>query len=111
AHFRHARPCGHAGQADDYRYDERGELLPAAPAGSFDQFAVLDGEKYGLEVLSDDSVPTVPADWCAGAIRIVERVRRFSKPAGKAELHRQREKDLVGRASAPHVRHTGISHV
>src|SRR5437899_9326915 len=46
ADFRDARARGHAGPADHHRPDERRTLLPAAPAGAFDQFAFLDGPKH-----------------------------------------------------------------
>src|SRR5258708_26400333 len=111
AHLRNARTHRHAGQTDDHRHDERSALLPAAPAGALDQFAVLDGEKYGIEVVSHDGVWAVPGDRWAGAIRIVERVRKFRESSHEAELYRQREKDLVGRPPAPLVRHVGIPNV
>src|SRR5437762_2073879 len=86
-------------------------LLPAAFAGAFYQFAVLDGKEHGIEVLPHDGVSQVPADRRPGAIRIVERVRKFRESSCEAELYRQRQKDLVGRAPAPYVRHIGIPHV
>ena len=46
---------------DDDRPDERGALLPAAPAGAVDQLAVLDGARHRAEV--------VPHDRSSGASR------------------------------------------
>src|SRR2546428_114377 len=44
-------------------------------------------------------------------VAAAERVREFRESSREVELYRQRQKDLVGRAPAPNVRHVGIPHV
>src|SRR5207247_880298 len=59
--FRHARSRGHAGRADDYRLDERRAVLPPAPAGPLDEFALLDGPQHGTQILAHHACPPAPA--------------------------------------------------
>ena len=100
-----------ARQADHDRPDERGALLPAAPARALDQLAVLDGPRHRAEVVPHDRLPPLSAHRHSRSLRIVERLRELRQPAGRAALHRQRQEDLVGRAAAPDLRHAGVPHV
>ena len=111
AHFRAARPRRHAGPPVHDRDHEHGAVLPAAPAGAVNEFAVLDGPPDRPEVLPDLGVPPVPAHRASGALRLVGRVRRVRADAGRHALHRQRQEDLVGRSAAPAVRHPRIPRV
>ena len=75
ADLRPARPRRRARSLDDDRPDERGALLPAAPAGAVDQLAVLDGARHRPEVVPHDGVPPVSAHRHPRSLRLVERVR------------------------------------
>ena len=61
ADLRPARARGGARTADGDRPDERGALLPAAPAGALDQLSVLDGARHRPEVVPHDGLPPLPA--------------------------------------------------
>ena len=95
-------------QHDDDRPDERGALLPAAPAGAVDQLAVLDGPRHRPQVVPDDDLPALPAHRRARSLRLVERLRELRPAARRPALHRRREEDLVGRAAAPDLRHARV---
>ena len=92
ADLRPARPRRRAGSIVDDRPDERGALLPAAPARALDQLAVLDGSRHGAEVVPDDHLPPVSAHRGARSLRLVERIREVRRAARRAALHRQRKK-------------------
>src|SRR6185295_19803872 len=62
ADLRPARARRGARSADDDRPDERGALLPAAPAGAVDQLAVLDGARHRPEIVPNDGVPALSTD-------------------------------------------------
>ena len=62
-------------RASDDRPDERGALLPAAPAGALDELAVLDGPRHRPEVVPHDGLPPLSAHRHSRSLRLVERVR------------------------------------
>ena len=95
------------GVVDD-RADERGAVLPAAPARAVDQLAVLDGPRHRPEVVPDDGVPALPAHRHPRPLPVVERIRQLRQHARRAALHRQRQEDLVGPAAAADLRHARV---
>ena len=68
----------HVGRARshvDDRSDERGALLPAAPAGALDELAVLAGTRHRAEIVPHDGVQALPAHRHPRSLRVVDRVR------------------------------------
>ena len=108
ADLRPARPRRRARSADHDRADERGALLPAAPAGALDQLAVLDGARHRAEVVPHDHLPPLSAHRHSRPLQLVERVRELRQAARRAALHRRRQEDLVGSAAASDLRHAGV---
>ena len=108
ADLRPARPRRRPGSHDDDPSDERGALLPAAPARALDQLAVLDGAQHRAEVVPHQRLQALPAHRRARPLRLVERLRELRAAAGRPALHRQREEDLVGRAAASDLRHARV---
>ena len=86
ADLRPARPRGRARSLVDDRADERGALLPAAPARAVDQLAVLDGARHRAEVVPHDGLPPLPAHRHPRSLRVVERVRAATSNT-LVELH------------------------
>ena len=111
AHLRPARARRRPGRDHRHRSDERGALLPAAPAGALDELAVLDGARHRAQVVPHDDLPALSAHRRARPLQLLERVRELRQAARRAALHRRREEDLVGRAAAPHLRHAGVPRV
>ncbi len=77
----------------------------------FDQLAFLDGSQYGPKIISHHSLPSLPTHGNSRPFQFMERIRRLCGPAHKTALHRRREKDMVGCAAAPNLRHARVSNL
>ena len=76
ADLRPARARRGARPLVDDRPDERGALLPAAPARALDQLAVLDGARHRPEVVPHDGLPPLSAHRHPRSLRLVDASTR-----------------------------------
>ena len=69
-------------------YDESCAVFSAAPAGVIDQFSVLAGDEYRLEVVPLQGVRQVSADEYSGLFPQLGRIRKFHQASDQDQLYR-----------------------
>src|SRR5262245_21418034 len=102
--LRSPRACRDQGPRARVPDHERVAVLPAAHAGALDELAVLAGPQHRPEELPHEGLRPVPAHGHARILRHSRRVRRLRQDPRRHQLDRQRQEDLVGRASASLLR-------